>query len=110
MCASHSQRATSNDLPLNHLYKDSGDAEAYGIAVVLSSYSRVVTIIFSSVVFDLLAKLNCSLQRKGTDLSRLPVILESILSERKHMKYHDAEWCSLVERNVALFESEHDIT
>ena len=63
-----------------------------------------------SVVLDLLAKLNCSLQRKATDFSRLPVILESILSELKHMKDHDAEWCSLVERNVSMLESEHEIT
>ena len=26
------------------------------------------------------------------------------------MKDHDAEWCSLVERNVAMLESEHEIT
>ena len=78
--------------------------------LVLSSYSGVATIVFLSVVLDLLAKLNCSLQRKAKDFSRLPVILESILSELKHMKDHDAEWCSLVERNVAMLESEHEIT
>ena len=95
---------------LNHFYNDSGDAEAYGIAVALSSYSGVATIVFLSIVLDLLAKLNCSLQKKDTEFSRLPVILESILSELKHMKDHDAEWCSLVERNVVMLESEHDIT
>ena len=57
-------QAIGKELPalictLYQLYNDSGDAEAYGLALVLSSYSGVATIVFLSVVLDLLAKLNC---------------------------------------------------
>ena len=97
-------------ITLNKLYEESGDAEAYGLALVLSSYSGVATIVLLSTVLDLLAKLNCFMQRKTTDFSRLPIILESILSELKHLKNVGAEWCSSVETTVAMLTTEHNIT
>ena len=62
-------KAIQKELPaliitLHKLYEDSGDAEAYGLALALSSYSGVVTINLLSVVLYLLAKLNCFMQRK----------------------------------------------
>lgn len=66
------------------------------------------TIVLLSVVLDLLAKLNCFMQRKATDFSKLPIILESITEE--HLKDEKAEWCSLVESTVEMLSSEHDIT
>ena len=89
MCASHSQGATCSTL--HKLYEDSSDAEVYGLALVLSSYSGVATVILLSAVLDLLAKLNGFMQRKATDFSRLPIILESILAELKHLKGDGAE-------------------
>ena len=47
-------------ITLHKLYDDSGDTEAYGLALASSSYSGVATI--CSVVHDLLAKLNCFMQ------------------------------------------------
>ena len=47
-------------------------------------------------VLDLLAKLKYFMQRKATDFSQLPVILESIVSELNQLKRDDAEWCSQV--------------
>ena len=49
-------------ITLLKLYNDSGDAEAYGLALALSSFSVVATINLLSVVLDLLAKLNCFMQ------------------------------------------------
>ena len=93
-------KAIRKELPalittLHKLYVDSGDAEVCGLALALSSDSGVATINFLSVVLDLLAKLNCFMERKATDLSRLPIILKSIVSELKHFKDAGAEWCSL---------------
>ena len=56
-------KAIRKELPaliitLHKLYDDSGDAEAYGLALALSSYSGVANINLLSVVLDLLAKLN----------------------------------------------------
>ena len=110
MCTSHSKELPALICTLHQLYSDCGDAEAYGLALVLSSNSGVATTVFLSVVLDLLAKLNFFLQRKATDFSRLPIILKSILSEVKHLKDDGAEWSSLVEKTVAMLESEHDIT
>ena len=70
----------------------------------------MATINFLSVGLDLLAKLNCFMQRKATDLSRLPIILKSIVSELKHLKDAGAEWCSLVETSIAMLATDHDIT
>ena len=85
-------KAIRKELPaliitLHKLYDDSGDAEAYGLALALSSYSGAATINnLLSVVLDLLAMLNCFMQRKATDLSRLLIILKCIVSELKHFK------------------------
>ena len=70
-------KAIRKELPaliitLHKLYDDCGDAEVYGLALALSSYSGV-------------AKLNSFMQRKVTDLSRLPIILKSFVSELKHL-------------------------
>ena len=81
-------------LSLQLLYEVSGDAEAYGLAMVLSSFSGAATIFLLQSVLDLLAKLNCFMQRKATDFSKLPIIFESIVSELKQLKRDDAEWCS----------------
>ena len=70
-------------ITLHKLYDDSGHAEECILVLALSSYSGVATINLLSVVLDLLAKLNCFMQRKATDLSRLPIILKSIISELK---------------------------
>ena len=99
-------QANRKELPalivtLHNLYDDSGDAEAYGLALALSCYSGMATIHFLSV---LLAKLNCFMQGKATDLSRLPVILESIVSELKHLKDAGSEWYSLAETSIAILE------
>ena len=84
-------RAIRKELPalivtLQQLYEVSGDAKAYGLAMVLSSFSSVATIFLLQSVLDLLAKLNCFMQRKATDFSKLPVILESIVSELNQLK------------------------
>ena len=90
-------------------YEEFGDAEAYGLASVLNSYSGVATNVLLSVVLDLLAKLNGFMQWKATDFSKLPIVLQSITEEIKHLKDEKAEWCTLVETTVELL-SEHNIT
>ena len=72
---------------------------------MLSSYPGVATIVLLSVVLDLLAKLNGFIQRKATDFSKLPIVLQSTIEEIKHLKDEKAEWCTLVETTVEL----HDI-
>ena len=61
---------------LQQLYETSGDAEAYGIGVLLATYTGVASIVFLSEVLDILARMNVSMQRKLLDLSRLPVLLK----------------------------------
>ena len=73
-------------ITLHELYNESGDADAYGLAAVLGSYSGVATIVLLSNVLDLLAKLNCFMQRKATDFSKLPSFLQSIVEEISHCK------------------------
>lgn len=61
------------------------------------SDGAVATVILLSATLDL-AKLNCFMQRKATDFSRLPIVLESILSKLKILMNDAAEWCSQVKR------------
>ena len=108
-------RAILKELPaliitLQSIYDECGDAEAYGLALALRSYSGVVTTILLSAVLELLAKLNCFMQRKTTDFSRLPIVLDGILAELKHLKDDTAEWCSLVEFFFAELTDGHDIS
>ena len=84
-------RAILKELPaliitLQSIYDECGDAEAYGLALALRSYSGVATIVLLSAVLELLAQLNCFMQRKTTDFSRLPIVLDGILVELKHLK------------------------
>ena len=50
------------------------------------------------------------MQRKATELSRLPIIPKSIVSELKNLKDAGGEWCSLVEISIAMLATDHDIT
>ena len=75
---------------LHHLYDTTGGAEAFGFALFLSSFCGVASIVcgvasivLSSKVLDLVAKLNFFMQRQASDLSRLPLILDSIEKELK---------------------------
>lgn len=94
---------------LHHLYDTSGDAEAYGLALVLSSFSGVASIILLSKVLDLLAKLNCFMQRQAADSSRLPLILDSIEKELTLLKEDGADWCSEVTSTVKKLEDDYQI-
>ncbi len=95
---------------LHQLYEESGGAEAFGLALALGTYSGVATVVLLASVLDLLANLNYYMQRKATNFSKLPVILESIVSELKHLKSDKAEWCSLTGTTVTALEKEHGIT
>ena len=94
---------------LNELYETSGDAEAYGLAFILSSFSGVVSIILLSKVLDLLAKLNCFMQRQATDFSRLPLMIDIVKKELKQLKEDGADWCSEVTFTVEKLEEEYGI-
>ena len=68
-------------ITLQSIYDECGDTEAYELTLALRSYSGVATIVLLSAVLELLAKLNCFMQRKTTDFSRLPIVRDGILAE-----------------------------
>ena len=76
---------------LHHLYDTTGDAEAFGLALVFSSICDVASIVLLSKALDLLTKLNSFMQRQAADLSRLPLILNSIEKEQKLLKEDGAD-------------------
>jgi hydroxylamine reductase (hybrid-cluster protein) len=82
--------AIQTDLPalvtLQLLYQKSGDVEAYGISLGLSSISGVASIFLFSEVLKILAKLSGYMQRQTADFSRLSLILDSILKELEQLK------------------------
>ncbi len=94
-------------LTLQDLYEISGDAEAFGIQSILSSFGGVAAVVFLREILNLLASLNCYMQRKTADFSRLQIILESII---KSFKQEDASWCSEVGKATSCLQNEHGIT
>ena len=76
---------------LHHLYDTTGNTEAFGLALVLSSFCGVVSIVLLSKILNLVAKLNSFMQRQAADLSRLPLILDSIEKELKLLKEDGAD-------------------
>ena len=92
-------RAIRKELPasvltLQELYESSGDAEAFGIALLLTSQVGIAGIALLSEVLDLLAKLNTYMQRKTADFTRLSSFVSSITEELKSLKSTNAKWCS----------------
>ena len=95
-------RAIRKDLPaiivtLQQLYETSGDAEAFGLSTVLSSFTGVASVMFLSEVLDILARMNVAMQKKRDDFSRLQVFLQSTVDELKNLKDEKADWCSSTE-------------
>ncbi len=58
-------------LTLQDLYETSGDAEAFGIQKILSSFGGVAAVTLLGEMLNLLANLNCFMQKKTADFSRL---------------------------------------
>ena len=73
------------------LHHATRDAKAFGLAIVLNSFCSVISIVLLSKVLDLVAKLTSFMQRQALDLSRLPLILDSIEKELKLLKEDGAD-------------------
>ena len=95
---------------LQQLYETSGDAEAYGIGVLLATYTEVASIVFLSEVRDILARMNVLMQRKLLDLSRLPVLLKMTTDQLERLKDERSEWLGSVQSEISLLKQKHDIT
>ena len=108
-------RAIRKELPalilaLQQLYDSTGDAEAFGLSILPSSFSRVVSVFFLSDVLEILARINVILQRKVADFSKLQIMLQFTCDELKSLKREKADWCSLAESMLAKLETEYEIT
>ena len=105
-------RAIRKDLPaiivtLQQLYETSGDAEAFGLSTLLSSFTGVASVMFLSEV--LLGKYECCMQKKTADFSRLQVFLQSTVDELKNLKDEKADWCSSTELALVRLQKEFNI-
>ena len=107
-------RAIRKDLPaiivtLQQLYETSGDAEAFGLSTLLSSFTGVANVVFLSEVLDILARMNVAMQKKTADFSRLQVFLQSTVDELKNLKDEKADWCSSTELALVRLQKEFNI-
>ena len=59
------------------IYEETGDAEAHGIATLLTKYKTVPRIFMLSDVLHTVAKLQANLQSKDIDLASLPGMVDS---------------------------------
>ena len=78
-------------MTLQQLYEASGDAEAYRVQLIVSSFSGVASILLLSEIPNTLATFNCFMQRKTPDFSRLKMMLDSVLEQLTSLKLNSAE-------------------
>lgn len=84
-------RAVRRSLPalvttFEEIFDETGDAEAHGIASLLTKYNTVACIYMLSDVLHTVAKLQGSLQGKEVDLASVPGMVESTLERLKELK------------------------
>ena len=53
--------------------------------------------------------MNCAMQTKVADFSKLPLLLNATNDQLKHMKTENCDWISLVDEKVLALEKEHGI-
>ena len=94
---------------MQQLYQATGDAEAFGLCALLSSYAVVSGIIFLAEVLDILAKINVAMQRKIIDFSKIPSFVKILFDELRSLKSEESEWCSTVQSTIIKLEEEYDI-
>ena len=84
-------RAVLRSLPalvktFEDIYNEKGDAEAHGIATLLTKYRTVACIYMLSDVLHTVAKLQGSLQSKEIDLASVPEMVESTTKRLRELK------------------------
>ena len=65
-------------LTLHQLYEASGDAEACGVQLLLTSFNGIASVVLLSEILNTLAKFDCFMQRKAANFSRLKMMLEPL--------------------------------
>ena len=68
------------------IYDETGDAEAHGIATLLTKYNTVACIYMLSDVMHTVAKLQGNLQAKQIDLASVPGMVDSTTKRLKELK------------------------
>ena len=84
-------RAVGKSLPalvstFKKIYDETGDAEAHGIATLLTKYNTVACINMLSDVLHTVAKLQGNLQAKEIDLASVPGMVDSTTKRLKELK------------------------
>ena len=110
-------RAVRQSLPalvstFEEIYDETGDAEAHGIATLLTKYKTVACIYMLSDVLHTVAKLQGSLQGKEIDLASVPGMVDSTTKRLMELKedVNSSTWFkahSLVFTDTAKLGSKH---
>lgn len=88
----------------------SGDAEAYGLYLLLASQVGVASIMLLSSVLNTLAKMSASMQMKVADFSKLPTLLKTTTDSLESLKEETSDWLSDVKCAISSLASEYSIT
>ena len=97
-------------ITLQQLYEVSGDAEAYGLYLLLASQVGVASIMLLSSVLNTLAKMSASMQMKIADFSKLPTLLKMTTDSLESLKQETSDWLSDVKCAISSLASEYSIT
>ncbi len=77
---------------LQHPHEVSGDAESYGLSLLLASQVGIASIVVLSRVLHILAKMSASMQMEVADFSKLPILLEVTVGSLKSLKHNNWQW------------------
>ena len=86
LCSSHQQVLPAFVQTFKDIHAESGDAETYGLSVLLCTYKFVASLYMLCDVLHTVAKLQSSLQTNDLDLSMVPVMVQTTVSRLKELK------------------------
>ena len=96
-------------ITLQQVYETFGDAEAYGLCMLLASQTGVASVVLLSEGFNILVRMNATVAMKIAHFTNLPVFLKLTTDLLDHLKEEHSKRMSLVELTISLLEEEHRI-
>ncbi len=76
---------------LQQLHVTTGDAEAFGLSILLATFCCIASVMLLSDVLDILARMNASMQRKTADFSKLQIMLQLTIEDLEALKDENSE-------------------
>ncbi len=89
------------------IYDENGNAEAYGLSVLLCTYKFVACLFMLCDLLHTVTKLHGSLQSKELDIATVPVMVDACIKRLKELKEKPASSTWFKDHLTVFSESAH---